>query len=149
LTRVRQRVEKMITESSEDLFEGLARICREHVGDPGSVARAGEPGEDWEPFAEEKKEESIAGDTSAGGLEAFQDLAASALESTCVHIGARYGTRSSLLLELAQDRDLSRLWTTDGPPCQQPYEDLSPLLGKLDLRSASGAEAQHEARTNR
>ena len=65
LTRIRSSVEKMITDPSYDLFEGLARICREHVDDEGVGS----------PF-----------------------------EATCVHIPDgntdRYGTRSSMLLEL-------------------------------------------------
>ena len=64
-------------------------------------------------------------------------------ESTCVHVADRYGTRSSLLLELTEARDVSRLrtrfwtrlWTTDGPPCERSYEDLSALLGQLDAES--------------
>jgi uncharacterized protein with NRDE domain len=124
VTRVRQRVEKMMTESGEDLFEGLARICREHVGEAGSQ----EPGKSVEL-----------------GDECTENL----LESTCVHVGDRYGTRSSLLLELSLECEASRLWTTEGPPCEQPYEDLSPLLRALDVRSGPAAEAEHEARTNR
>ncbi|MCR9095945.1 MAG: NRDE family protein [bacterium] len=106
LTRIRSRVEKMVTEPSFDLFDGLARICREHVGGEGIDS----------PF-----------------------------EATCVHIpeakGAhdaprpdRYGTRSSLLLELSEDEGSSRLWTTDGPPCVRPFENRSVLLKDLGVR---------------
>jgi uncharacterized protein with NRDE domain len=107
LTRIRSRVEKMMTEPSFDLFDGLARICREHVGLEGIDS----------PF-----------------------------EATCVHIperphGAsgdsqpdRYGTRSSLLLELSEDEGSSRLWTTDGPPCGRPFENRSVLLKDLGVR---------------
>ena len=56
-------------------------------------------------------------------------------ESTCVHVGDRYGTRSSLLLELAETPDLSRLWASEGPPCEVPFKDLSALLGQLDKES--------------
>ncbi len=92
LTRIRERVEKMVMEPGIDLFEGLARICREHVDDEGIQ---------------------------------------SPLEATCVHIADRYGTRSSLLLELAEDSDASRMWTTDGPPCERPFDNRSSLLKDL------------------
>ncbi len=94
LTRIRSRVEKLLTEPGRDLFEGLARICREHV----------EPGGPLSPF-----------------------------ESTCVHVADRYGTRSSLLLELAEEIPMSRLWTTDGPPCRRPFENRSSLLRELGV----------------
>ncbi len=92
LTRIRERVEKLLTESSGDLFEDLAGVCREHVEET--------------PFG-----------------------------STCVHLAERYGTRSSLLLELADVPEASRLWATDGAPCERPYENLSALLKELDVRS--------------
>ena len=95
LTRIRARVEKMITESTFDLFEGLARICREHVGSEGIDS----------PF-----------------------------EATCVHVADRYGTRSSLMLELSEDEGSSRLWTTDGPPCERPFVNRSVLLKDLGVR---------------
>jgi len=93
LARIRGRVEKVMAESPEDLFEGLAGVCREH-------AEGGNP-----------------------------------LESACVHVAERYGTRSSLLLELPDPPEGGRLWTTDGPPCRQPFEDRSPLLRELDAMS--------------
>ncbi|MCP4904580.1 MAG: NRDE family protein [bacterium] len=92
LTRIRERVEKMVTEPGIDLFEGLARVCREHVDDEGIQ---------------------------------------NPLEATCVHIADRYGTRSSLLLELSEQPDASRMWTTDGPPCERPFDNRSPLLKDL------------------
>jgi len=95
LARVRERVEKLVSEPEPGLFEGLARICREHVGSEGVE----------NPF-----------------------------ESTCVHIADRYGTRSSLLLELAEDDGSSRLWVTDGPPCERPFENRSSLLKDLGVR---------------
>jgi uncharacterized protein with NRDE domain len=58
-------------------------------------------------------------------------------ESTCVHVAERYGTRSSLLLELGEEADASRLWATDGPPCERSFENLSDLLGQLDTMSRS------------
>lgn len=103
LARIRSRVEKLLTEPGRDLFEGLARICREHVEPGGRDALGGEPGP-TSPF-----------------------------ESTCVHVADRYGTRSSLLLELAEEIPTSRLWTTDGPPCRRPFENRSSLLRELGV----------------
>ncbi len=107
LARIRGRVEKLLTEPGRDLFEGLARICREHVerGDPEEL---GAPPRPTSPF-----------------------------ESTCVHVADRYGTRSSLLLELSEDVKASRLWTTDGPPCRRPFENRSSLLRELGVRLGS------------
>jgi uncharacterized protein with NRDE domain len=104
LMRIRSRVEKLLTEPGRDLFEGLARICREHVeqGSPNELGALPRP---KSPF-----------------------------ESTCVHVADRYGTRSSLLLELSEDVPTSRLWTTDGPPCRRPFEDRSSLLRELGVR---------------
>jgi hypothetical protein len=101
LTRIRTRVEKLMTEPGRDYFDGLARICREHVED----ATEGGPEENQSPF-----------------------------ESTCVHVANRYGTRSSLLLELSMDPATHRLWTTDGPPCERSFENRSSLLRELDVR---------------
>jgi len=101
LTRIRARVEKLMTESGRDYFEGLAGICREHVEDDQ---------DDPSPF-----------------------------ESTCVHVANRYGTRSSLLLELSYDPAANRLWTTDGPPCERSFEDRSFLLRELDVRLSNRA----------
>jgi hypothetical protein len=108
LARIRARVEKLMTESGHDYFEGLARICREHVED------------DWEDGREPR----------------------SPFESTCVHVANRYGTRSSLLLELSKDPAANRLWTTDGPPCERPFEDRSSLLRELDVRLSNRAGAE-------
>ncbi len=103
--RIRERVEKLLTESSDDLLEDLAGVCREHV--------------------EENTREN------AVNAEAVE----SPFESTCVHVAKRYGTRSSLLLELADVPEANRLWATDGPPCERPFENLSALLKELDVRS--------------
>jgi hypothetical protein len=95
LVRIRESVEKLVSEPEPELFERLARICREHVGAEGVE----------NPF-----------------------------EATCVHIADRYGTRSSLLLELAEDEGSSRLWVTEGPPCERPFENRSSLLKDLGVR---------------
>lgn len=108
LTRIRERVEKMMTEPGRDHFEGLAGICREHVDNQ------------FEDPCEDGRE---------GSREAQ-----SPFESTCVHVADRYGTRSSLLLELSTDPNANRLWTTEGPPCERPFENRSSLLRELGLR---------------
>jgi uncharacterized protein with NRDE domain len=112
LVRIRGQVEKLLTEPRRDLFEGLARICREHVEEDGPR----EPGVESGPR--------------------------SPFESTCVHVADRYGTRSSLLLELAEELPASRLWTTDGPPCRRPFENRSSLLRDLGIapRTRVGTE---------
>jgi uncharacterized protein with NRDE domain len=53
------------------------------------------------------------------------------LDDTCVHVADTYGTRSSLLLELADEPAAGRLLYADGPPCDTPYEDFSALLSEL------------------
>ncbi len=54
----------------------------------------------------------------------------------CLHLGDRYGTRSSFVLRLAPDLGLSELFVADGPPCVAPWEDRSALLGELAARKA-------------
>ncbi len=111
LTRIRARVEKLLTEPGRDYFEGLARICREHVEEIGTgIGIGGEGREEQSPF-----------------------------ESACVHVANRYGTRSSFLLELSRDPAANRLWTTDGPPCERSYENRSSLLRELGVRLGNRA----------
>jgi uncharacterized protein with NRDE domain len=50
-------------------------------------------------------------------------------ESTCVHAG-EYGTRSSTLLRIGAEPALRY---AEGPPCEAPYRDLTPLLHDLGL----------------
>lgn len=118
LTRIRERVEKLMTEPGRDLFEGLAGICREHVGSFCSHADG----------MDSREQNGRVLTTPEGG-----DQVDSPLESTCVHDAHRYGTRSSLLLDLCENDDAHRLWTTDGPPCEQPYENRSFLLRELGI----------------
>ena len=118
LTRIRERVEKLMTEPGRDLFEGLAGICREHVGSFCSHADG----------MDSREQNGRVLTTPEGG-----DQVDSPFESTCVHDAHRYGTRSSLLLELCENDDAHRLWTTDGPPCEQPYENRSFLLRELGI----------------
>jgi uncharacterized protein with NRDE domain len=55
---------------------------------------------------------------------------ASPREAACIHAGS-YGTCSSTLLRLGTDRTGGELWFADGPPCEAPYQDFSPLLRAL------------------
>ena len=118
LTRIRERVEKWMTDPGPDVLSRLAEVCREHVdaertGPPGG--QVGAPSTDVSPV--------------------------SPFESTCVHLADRYGTRSSFLLELARIPEASRLWTTDGPPCERAFEDKSALLEDLGLAAVSTGRA--------
>ncbi len=56
-------------------------------------------------------------------------VADSPFESTCVHAG-EYGTRSSTLLWIGAQPALRY---AEGPPCEAPYRDLTPLLHDLGL----------------
>ncbi|MFP6655102.1 MAG: NRDE family protein [Myxococcota bacterium] len=120
MTRIRECVEKMMTETGQDLFEGLASICREHVGSMDSG---------WEAHETEGEPESDGHEPSP-------------FESTCVHVAEHYGTRSSLLLELSADLDACRLWTTEGPPCERPYENRSSLLRALGVTQSFRTETE-------
>jgi hypothetical protein len=66
------------------------------------------------------------------------------LDDACVHLPG-YGTRSSLLLALGESRADSRLLYADGPPCENEYRDLTPLLGELS-ESARYAPGETSAR---
>ena len=136
LTRIRERVEKLMTEPGRDLFDGLARICREHVVDP-----SGATGDRLDGMHDRTSAGESAGTGRGNDMivrpvddpgEGRREV--SPFESTCVHVADRYGTRSSLLLELTTDPDASRLWTTDGPPCEQSFENRSSLLRELGVR---------------
>ncbi len=53
------------------------------------------------------------------------------LSRTCIHAGG-YGTRSSTLLRRGRTRDADLLRYADGPPCETPYMEMTPLLRALD-----------------
>lgn len=128
LTRIRERVEKMVTNPGMDLFEGLARVCREHVDQIGVTDLMNVDTQQVEQVDTEPVGEGAIGVGEAEGDKQ------NPFEATCVHIADRYGTRSSLLLELSEDPERNRLWTTDGPPCERPFENRSSLLRDLDVR---------------
>jgi uncharacterized protein with NRDE domain len=132
LTRIRARVEKLMTESVPDLFEGLAEICREHVGEDGEGGGevAGVNGHSRAEGSDRAWQDAL--EMEGPGISPF--------ESTCVHVADRYGTRSSLLLELAENPDANRLWTTEGSPCEWPYENRSSLLRELRVRQSNRTE---------
>jgi uncharacterized protein with NRDE domain len=108
LARIRGRVESLVADPGYDLFEGLARICREHEDEEGLAS----------PF-----------EATCVHIPVSEARAAGARRGAADH----YGTRSSLLLELSEDAGSSRLWATDGPPCRRPYENRSSLLKDLGL----------------
>jgi uncharacterized protein with NRDE domain len=70
-------------------------------------------------------------------LDALQDVCrehgtgTTPVGDTCVHLGGTYGTRSSMLLELADAPARSRLLHAEGAPCRTPYQDFSSLLSEL------------------
>lgn len=66
------------------------------------------------------------------------------LADTCIHLEG-YGTRSSLLLLLAEDPALRRMSWADGPPCSHEYDDSTPLLHELSQRARYGA-GEHATR---
>jgi hypothetical protein len=67
------------------------------------------------------------------------------ISDTCVHLDL-YGTRSSLLLWMDDERRASRLLYADGPPCEVEYEDFSPLLHEQS-QTASYRPGEIAART--
>jgi len=60
---------------------------------------------------------------------------AGGLDDACVHLEA-YGTRSSTLLMLPAERAGGRVAFSDGPPCENEYEDHSILLQELSRRAS-------------
>jgi hypothetical protein len=112
LARIRRRVASLIADQGYDLFEGLARICREHEDEEGVAS----------PFEATCVHIPVSIPSSEDGGRAAHRA-----------ISDHYGTRSSLLLELSEDVGSSRLWATDGPPCRRPYENRSSLLKDLGL----------------
>ena len=127
LTRIRERVEKLVVEPGLDLFEGLARICREHIDGKTDGKIDGKFDLDPDPGTDQGKADE--------GIQ-------SPFEATCVHIADRYGTRSSLLLELSEDPEANRMWTTDGPPCERPFDNRSSLLLDLGVRLSPRGETE-------
>lgn len=95
--RIREQADRAARLPREDVFDALAKICREH-------------GTSSEP-----------------------------LTDTCVHVADTYGTRSSMLIELAERSDESRMLYSDGPPCKSQYQDFSSLLHGLMKCPDSGA----------
>ena len=58
---------------------------------------------------------------------------------SCIHGSAAYGTRSSILLELADTSQESRLLYADGAPCESEYSDFSSLLDELRCAPSYGS----------
>ena len=58
---------------------------------------------------------------------------------TCIHASDFYGTRSSILLEMAERPEDSRLFYAEQAPCQAEYEDFSSLLDELRYAPSYGS----------
>lgn len=57
----------------------------------------------------------------------------------CIHASDFYGTKSSILLEMAERSEDSRLLYADQAPCQAEYEDFSSLLDELRYAPSYGS----------
>ena len=66
------------------------------------------------------------------------------LANACVHTES-YGTRSSALLALAEAEGESVFRFSDGPPCENDYDDFTPLLHEL-ARGTRPGEGESVAR---
>lgn len=116
--RIRRELDEALAAGDTELIDRLGEICRFHAGRDGERIDA----------------------TPVGN---------GPLGDTCVHVegthleGMKYGTRSSMILELNEHLDASRLLHADGPPCTTAYEDVSSLLIELGRRPAvDTAESQ-------
>ena len=64
--------------------------------------------------------------------------AADPLSSTCIHLsGVPYGTRSGMVLALADDPAASRMLWSEGPPCTTPFVPVD-VAGILTQAGVSG-----------
>lgn len=93
--------------------------------------------------------ERIVGAELRGALAGLADLcrlhaAGDPLGSPCVHTES-YGTRSSVLLALADDRAASVFRFAEGAPCETDYDDFTPLLHEL-ARGTRPGEGESAAR---
>jgi len=61
------------------------------------------------------------------------------IEDTCIHAG-HYGTRSSTLLRMGGPAGTDVLRFSDGPPCENTYIEMTPLLGELDRTTGTSPE---------
>lgn len=93
-----------------------------------------------------ERAEAAAGGSLEGALEALAEACREKncghergpLGDTCVHLPT-YGTRSSFLLSLDPQSESQRLLFADGPPCENDYEDFTPLLSELTRRGGYAA----------
>jgi uncharacterized protein with NRDE domain len=111
-SRVAREVLRSVALTREPRLEALAQVARAH----GS---------------------RDAGGRESDGKEATEK--GDPLNDTCVHLGGTYGTRSSLLLELSEKVEQSRMYCTEGPPCVNEYQDVSSLLHELRQAPGYGA----------
>jgi len=111
VARVQRHAERAGAAARETVLDELAEVCREHG--------EGAPSLD---------------DTCVHlGVDAARDGAARGARE----IPTGYGTRSSMLLLVADEPGESRLRWADGPPCRHPYRDSTPLLLELGRRAGS------------
>lgn len=90
--------------------------------------------------------EAAAGGTLDAALDALAEACrekncgseAGSLGDTCVHTPT-YGTRSSLLMSLDPQSGSDRFRYAEGPPCENDYEDFTPLLNELTRRGSYAA----------
>lgn len=128
------------------MYEGRARVL-ELASGPHVVGNT-EPDRADHPKVSRtlRAAEKVAAGPSAGALDALAALcrshegAAGPLDDVCIHAGG-YGTRSSTLLRRGLSRDADRLRFVEGPPCENEYEDRTPLLRELDREAGHGAGA--------
>lgn len=68
------------------------------------------------------------------------------LENPCVHTDG-YGTRSSMLLALGQERWQG--WHAEGPPCEAKYRNCTRLLEGLRVSGRTQPKVDHDSRSPR
>jgi uncharacterized protein with NRDE domain len=104
----------------------------------GNVDPAEEPAPKADRIA--KQVEEIADFSEEDALEALAEICrghetGGGITDICVHTGldgmGPYGTRSSALLVMTGETERNRLLYSDGPPCENDYQDLSTLFRDL------------------
>ncbi|MFT5441540.1 MAG: hypothetical protein ACI8W3_000581 [Myxococcota bacterium] len=113
---------------SGDVLDGLADVCRSHVGADGTTGPLGAPCVHLSTEDQSKKEDS---------------RSQSQLPTTKPHPQFQdrgYGTRCSILLKHSDAPEESKFLYADGAPCAHPYVDSTPLLTELSQAASYTAE---------
>jgi uncharacterized protein with NRDE domain len=109
----------------------------------GNVDPAEEPAPKVDRIAEQVAAARVADQDRREALRGLErvcrDHETGSLADACVHLGA-YGTRSSTLLAVGESAAESHLLYSDGPPCENEYQDLSTLFHELGQAAGYGAE---------